>query len=84
MQVACAWAGPECQVQHRAAQRQQYPLAPCMRQALALIGEFNDWQPKDEHWAIKNDFGVWQLFLPDNPDGTSAIPHRCACVWEGL
>nr|BAF98234.1 starch branching enzyme II [Parachlorella kessleri] len=44
--------------------------------ALALIGEFNAWQPKDEHWAIKNDFGVWQLFLPDNPDGTSAITHR--------
>jgi hypothetical protein len=32
-----------------------------------------------EHWAIKNDFGVWCLFLPDNPDGSYAIPHR----WEG-
>jgi 1,4-alpha-glucan branching enzyme len=48
------------------------------RQALALIGEFNNWDPKSEHWAIKNDFGVWQLFLPDNADGSSAILHRWA------
>lgn len=47
------------------------------RQALALIGEFNNWDPKSEHWAIKNDFGVWQLFLPDKADGTPAIEHRC-------
>jgi 1,4-alpha-glucan branching enzyme len=44
--------------------------------ALALVGEFNDWQPKDNHWAFKNEFGVFELFLPDNPDGTSAIPHK--------
>ncbi|KAL4441059.1 hypothetical protein ABPG77_010490 [Micractinium sp. CCAP 211/92] len=44
--------------------------------ALALIGEFNNWEPKPEHWAIKNDFGVFCLFLPDNPDGTPAIKHR--------
>lgn len=44
--------------------------------ALALVGEFNNWEPQPEHWAIKNDFGVWNLFLPDRPDGTSAIPHR--------
>ena len=44
--------------------------------AIALIGEFNGWEPKPEHWAFKNDFGVWELFLPDNQDGTSAIPHR--------
>ena len=48
--------------------------------ALALIGEFNAWEPKPEHWAIKNDYGVWQLFLPDNADGTSQIVHRCVCV----
>lgn len=45
-------------------------------QAVALIGEFNNWDPKDNHWATKNDFGVWGLFLPDNADGTSAVPHR--------
>jgi 1,4-alpha-glucan branching enzyme len=45
--------------------------------ALALVGEFNNWEPRPQDWAIKNDFGVWNLFLPDNPDGTSAIPHRC-------
>jgi 1,4-alpha-glucan branching enzyme len=45
-------------------------------QALALIGEFNAWDPQPEHWAIKNDFGVWNLFLPDKPDGTPAIQHR--------
>jgi hypothetical protein len=53
--------------------------------ALALVGEFNNWEPRPQDWAIKNDFGVWNLFLPDNPDGTSAIPHRsvCGCVWGG-
>ncbi len=45
-------------------------------QALALIGEFNNWDPQPEHWALKNDFGVWSLFLPDGADGTAAIPHR--------
>ena len=47
-----------------------------MLQALGLVGEFNDWQPKDHHWATKNEFGTWNLFLPDNDDGSSAIPHR--------
>ncbi len=45
-------------------------------QALCLIGEFNNWQPADSHWAFKNSFGVWELFLPDAPDGTPAIPHK--------
>jgi 1,4-alpha-glucan branching enzyme len=44
--------------------------------ALCLVGEFNSWTPKPEHWAIKNEFGVWALFLPDAADGTSAIPHK--------
>ena len=47
-------------------------------QAVALIGEFNNWDPQPEHWALKNDFGVWSLFLPDDAEGTAAIPHRCA------
>eukprot|EP00891_Asterochloris_glomerata_P008249 jgi/Astpho2/8249/Aster-01334 len=29
--------------------------------ALALVGEFNNWDPKPEHWGVKNDFGVFQL-----------------------
>jgi hypothetical protein len=23
----------------------------------------------------KNDFGVWEVIIPPNPDGTCAIPH---------
>ncbi len=49
---------------------------PPPSQALALIGEFNSWQPKDSHWAFKNAYGVWELFLPDGPDGAPALPHR--------
>lgn len=45
-------------------------------QALCLVGEFNNWSPSDTHWAVKNAFGVWELFLADKPDGTPAIPHR--------
>ncbi|KAK9839287.1 hypothetical protein WJX81_005730 [Elliptochloris bilobata] len=44
--------------------------------ALALLGEFNAWEPKPEHWALKNDFGVWSLFLPDGADGSPVIAHR--------
>jgi len=24
----------------------------------------------------KKDFGVWEIFLPNNPDGSCPIPHR--------
>ncbi|KAJ9519994.1 hypothetical protein QJQ45_014719, partial [Haematococcus lacustris] len=53
--------------------------------ALCLIGEFNNWKPEDNHWARKNDFGTWELFLPDKPDGTPAIAHRTKikCRLEG-
>lgn len=49
--------------------------APSVR-ALCLIGDFNDWKAKDNHWAVRNQYGVWELFLPDGPDGAPAIPHR--------
>ena len=42
--------------------------------ALALVGDFNDWDPKPEHWAFKNPFGVWELFLPDTEEA-GAIEH---------
>jgi len=45
-------------------------------QAVALVGDWNGWNPRDEHWAIKNDFGVFQLFLPDGADGKPQVPHR--------
>lgn len=45
-------------------------------QAVALIGDFNGWSPRNNHWAFKNPFGVWELFLADLPDGSPAIPHR--------
>lgn len=44
-------------------------------QAIALVGTFNNWEPQPSHWAIRNEFGVFQLFIPDNADGTPAIPH---------
>lgn len=44
--------------------------------SIALVGEFNNWEPRDTDWAIKNEFGTFALFLPDKPDGTPAIPHR--------
>jgi hypothetical protein len=45
--------------------------------SLALVGDFNEWEPKPEHWAQKNEFGTFELFLPDAADGTRAVPHRC-------
>ena len=48
-----------------------------MAQAISLVGEYNNWDPKPEHWAVRNEFGVWELFLPDSEGGEQAIPHRC-------
>ena len=45
-------------------------------QAVALVGEFNDWEPKENHWAVRNEFGTWELFMPDGRDGTPSIWHR--------
>lgn len=42
--------------------------------ALALVGDFNGWDAKGNHWATRNDFGVWELFLP-NVNGVPAISH---------
>jgi 1,4-alpha-glucan branching enzyme len=47
-------------------------------QAISLVGEYNNWDPQPEHWAVRNEFGVWELFLPDSEDGQQAIPHRHA------
>eukprot|EP00475_Leptophrys_vorax_P007651 TRINITY_DN14849_c0_g1_i1.p1 TRINITY_DN14849_c0_g1~~TRINITY_DN14849_c0_g1_i1.p1 ORF type:complete len:834 (+),score=63.92 TRINITY_DN14849_c0_g1_i1:27-2504(+) len=40
----------------------------------SLIGDFNNWNPNADIMK-KDEFGVWELFLPDNPDGTPAIQH---------
>ncbi len=50
-----------------------FPPSPVSLQALCLVGEYNNWSPKDSHWAFKNAFGVWELFLPDNADGTPQV-----------
>ncbi|KAL8140570.1 hypothetical protein V2J09_006591 [Rumex salicifolius] len=39
-----------------------------------LIGDFNNWNPS-AHAMCRNDFGVWEIFLPNNADGSSPIPH---------
>ena len=51
--------------------------------SLALVGEFNDWDPKPDHWAVKNTFGVFELFLPDKADGKPLVPHRSALQNRG-
>jgi hypothetical protein len=45
-------------------------------QAIALVGDFNNWQARDSDWAVKNDYGTFALFLPDE-GGKPQIPHRC-------
>ncbi|XP_039125047.1 LOW QUALITY PROTEIN: 1,4-alpha-glucan-branching enzyme 2-2, chloroplastic/amyloplastic-like [Dioscorea cayenensis subsp. rotundata] len=40
----------------------------------ALIGDFNNWNPNADVMT-KNEFGVWELFLPNNADGSPPIPH---------
>ncbi|XP_070035959.1 1,4-alpha-glucan-branching enzyme 2-2, chloroplastic/amyloplastic-like [Nicotiana tomentosiformis] len=40
----------------------------------ALIGDFNNWNPNADVMT-RNEFGVWEIFLPNNADGSPAIPH---------
>ena len=35
---------------------------------LALIGDFNGWN-RDTHPLVRDDYGVWQIFLPDSNYG---------------
>ncbi len=47
--------------------------APAAR-AASLIGDFNNWD-SEKHYMTKNEFGVFELHMPNNADGSSAIPH---------
>uniref|UniRef100_A0ABL6WPK7 Glycoside hydrolase family 13 N-terminal domain-containing protein n=1 Tax=Cannabis sativa TaxID=3483 RepID=A0ABL6WPK7_CANSA len=40
----------------------------------SLIGDFNNWNPNADV-MMRNEFGVWEIFLPNNADGSPAIPH---------
>jgi 1,4-alpha-glucan branching enzyme len=42
-------------------------------QAAALIGDFSQWK---EVWMTKDQWGVWEVILPDGADGKPAIPHK--------
>jgi hypothetical protein len=42
---------------------------------LSLCGEFNGWN-RSSHECKRNEFGVWELLVPDGPDGTPAIAHN--------
>lgn len=40
----------------------------------ALIGDFNNWNPNADIMT-QNEFGVWEIFLPNNADGSPPILH---------
>ncbi|KAF3558185.1 hypothetical protein F2Q69_00011127 [Brassica cretica] len=42
--------------------------------AASLIGDFNNWNSKADVMT-RNEYGVWEIFLPNNADGSPAIPH---------
>ncbi|XLR61971.1 hypothetical protein S83_012643 [Arachis hypogaea] len=51
----------------------------------ALIRDFNNWNP-NAAVMTSNEFGVWEIFLPNNADGSPPIPHGsrvkvCLCRW---
>ncbi|KAI3471845.1 hypothetical protein Pfo_028498 [Paulownia fortunei] len=48
--------------------------APGPRLWATLIGDFNNWNPNADVMT-RNEFGVWEIFLPNNADGSPAIPH---------
>ncbi|KAF3779056.1 1-4-alpha-glucan-branching enzyme 1 [Nymphaea thermarum] len=40
----------------------------------SLVGDFNNWNPNADIMT-RNEFGVWEIFLPNNADGSPPIPH---------
>lgn len=40
----------------------------------SLIGDFNDWN-RESHPMSVNVYGVWEITIPPNKDGSVAIPH---------
>ncbi|PWA64409.1 1,4-alpha-glucan-branching enzyme 1, chloroplastic/amyloplastic [Artemisia annua] len=40
----------------------------------SLIGDFNNWNPNADVMT-RNEFGVWEIFLPNNADNSPPIPH---------
>ena len=47
--------------------------APAAQQAF-LFGDFNEWNA-GSHPMSKDEFGKFTIHLPNNPDGSPAIPH---------
>ena len=44
--------------------------------AACLRGDFNGWDlGENGKWMTKDDYGVFTVFLPNNEDGSPAIPH---------
>ena len=44
--------------------------------AACLRGDFNGWDlGENGKWMTKDDYGVFSVFLPNNEDGSPAIPH---------
>ncbi|XP_024981033.1 1,4-alpha-glucan-branching enzyme 2-2, chloroplastic/amyloplastic-like isoform X1 [Cynara cardunculus var. scolymus] len=40
----------------------------------SLIGDFNNWNPNADVMT-RDEFGVWEIFLPNNADDSPPIPH---------
>ena len=47
--------------------------APCARK-VCLCGDFNGWN-RNSHECKRDKYGVWELFIPNLPDGSSPIKH---------
>lgn len=51
--------------------REWAPGAKSMR----LMGDFNGWH-RGQHMMQKNEWGVWEIFIPKNEKGEYPIPHN--------
>lgn len=49
---------------------------------LALIGDFNDWN-RDAHPLVRDEHGVWQIFLPDSRYGDQLTHESRVKVYIG-
>eukprot|EP00792_Barthelona_sp_PAP020_P011594 TRINITY_DN568_c0_g1_i1.p1 TRINITY_DN568_c0_g1~~TRINITY_DN568_c0_g1_i1.p1 ORF type:complete len:703 (-),score=199.67 TRINITY_DN568_c0_g1_i1:15-2084(-) len=45
--------------------------------SVSIVGEFNNWN-NNQHKLVPMEFGVWELFLPNDDQGNMVIPHNSA------
>ena len=56
--------GAHC-IEHEGAQGVHFAVWAPNARLVSLVGDFNDWDHRRHPMRLRNDIGVWEIFLPD-------------------